>query len=270
MKKLPQNKVLIYDDNCPLCKAYTKAFVKGGFLREENRISFSNVNMQQFKIDWQKAKHEIPLVNIDTGEVKYGVDALVDILRQKIPFIPILLKIKWLNWFLRKLYKLISYNRKIIVAKTKTSVSNFDCTPDYNFFYRRLLTIICFFASSFFLYATTKNLLLTFSSTTYLIAIVFLFLIIGLITWYKSKKIATEILAHSSIVLLIISFLLFVASIFQKIFLFPTSIFYFVLSIIFLVMVLQIKQRIQFIAIDDFSVKPLSIDVLEHTLNTQD
>jgi len=56
MKTTENNKALFYDDNCPLCKAYTAAFVKGGLLKAKNRIAFSHVNIQQFHLDWNKAE----------------------------------------------------------------------------------------------------------------------------------------------------------------------------------------------------------------------
>ncbi len=74
MKTTENNKALVYDDNCPLCKAYTAAFVKGGLLKAKNRIAFSHVNIQQFHLEWKKARNEIPLIDLKTGEVKYGVD----------------------------------------------------------------------------------------------------------------------------------------------------------------------------------------------------
>jgi predicted DCC family thiol-disulfide oxidoreductase YuxK len=90
----PFNKALLYDDNCPLCKAYTNAFVQTGFLQQKNRIAFSEINTSQFDIDWKKARHEIPLIDRDTGQVLYGIDALVNILQQKCVCIGWLIRVK--------------------------------------------------------------------------------------------------------------------------------------------------------------------------------
>ncbi len=145
MKK--NSKILIYDDDCPLCAAYTIAFVKTGLLSEEGRKSFNNIDAANFAwIDKNKCHNEIPLIDTQTKQVWYGIDALLEILDQKIPFIKYIGNIKPIKWFLQKLYRFISYNRKVIVAKT--SKTNYDCSPDFNSRYR-----ICFLAV-FFLFNT--------------------------------------------------------------------------------------------------------------------
>ena len=151
METIKHDKVIIYDDNCPLCKAYTSAFVKEGLIKKDNRIAFSKVNVQQFHLDWKRARNEIPVIDITTGEVKYGVDALADVLMQKFSFIKSLLKVKWLKWLFKKLYKLVSYNRKIIVAKKIANQPSVDCTPEYNFFWRWMLIIMCYIIANAFL-----------------------------------------------------------------------------------------------------------------------
>jgi len=51
-----KDKVIIYDDNCPMCCAYTKVFTQMGMLAEDGRIPQKNVGLvgtfgHQF-IDW--------------------------------------------------------------------------------------------------------------------------------------------------------------------------------------------------------------------------
>lgn len=140
-------KILIYDDDCPLCAAYSAAFVKTGLLNEEGRKSFSNIDAASFAcIDKSKCYNEIPLIDINTKQVWYGIDALLEILDQKIPCIKFIGNIKPVKWFLQKFYRFISYNRKVIVAETPKT--NYDCSPDFNTRYR-----ICFLAV-FFLFNT--------------------------------------------------------------------------------------------------------------------
>ena len=141
------SKILIYDDDCPLCEAYSAAFVKTGLLNEEGRKSFSNIDADNFAwIDKSKCNNEIPLIDTQTKQVWYGIDALLEILSQKIPFIKFIGNIKPVKWFLQKLYRFISYNRKVIVAET--SKTNYDCSPDFNTRYR------LFFLGVFFLFNT--------------------------------------------------------------------------------------------------------------------
>jgi len=136
------NKILIYDDNCPLCTWYTGVFVKCGLLPAEGRRAFSVIEPALFdKIDFAKSRNEIPLLDTPTGKVFYGIDSLLEILDQKIPLIKRICNFKPLKWFLHKLYRFISYNRKVVVAR-KCSNGAIDCTPDFNYFYRILFMTV--------------------------------------------------------------------------------------------------------------------------------
>src|SRR5258705_13000024 len=130
MKAL-EKKVIVYDDECPMCSAYTNLFVKLGWIKEENRLAFSDLPgyglMEQ--IDLEKARHFIPLIDLDGGETLYGVDALAYILMQRLFFIRIVMKIPGAEWFFKRLYKIISYNRRIVIP-CNACTSKFDCAPD--------------------------------------------------------------------------------------------------------------------------------------------
>jgi hypothetical protein len=138
-----KNKILIYDDNCPLCTWYSGAFVKCGLLPAEGRKAFSSLESSLLnKINFEKGKNEIPLLDTVSGKVWYGIDSLLEILGQKFPIIKQTGNIKPVKWFLKKLYKLVSYNRKVIVAK-KCGPGSIDCAPDINYFYRLLFMVVC-------------------------------------------------------------------------------------------------------------------------------
>ena len=240
------DKALIYDDNCPLCSAYTKAFVKGGFLKPANRIAFSDVNMQQFKIDWNRARHEIPLIDMQNGEVKYGVDALVDILQQKFSFINPLMNIKWLYWFFKKLYKLISYNRKIIVAAKAPCKTSIDCTPDYSFFWRWVLIFICY-GSSNLLVAKSSAIIFDLFKITLSPWLCICWIIIAMLSGIAaSKNIVTDINAHASLIAFIISSLLLITCVFAKYFHISYLLFSIGLLIILFLFIKQIIRRYLF------------------------
>lgn len=137
-----KNKTLVYDDACPMCAWYTDAFVKTGLLDKEERKAFSCASPELLhNINWQRSKNEIPLLDTETGNVVYGIDALLEILGQHCAIIKTIGTVKPINWFLKKLYNFISYNRKVIVAK-KTSIGKIDCTPDYKPFYRVLFMLV--------------------------------------------------------------------------------------------------------------------------------
>jgi hypothetical protein len=155
-----KDKILIYDDACPMCVWYTGAFVEGGLLSEAGRKPFSSLNTETLsKINWQRSKNEIPLLDTNTGEVIYGIDAMLEVLGQRFSIIQKIGNWKPVYFFLNKLYKFISYNRKVIVAK-KTLPGTIDCTPDFNVFYRILFLAVFLTFNTLMLFPMHYGLLL--------------------------------------------------------------------------------------------------------------
>jgi predicted DCC family thiol-disulfide oxidoreductase YuxK len=138
MRTLPK-KAIIYDASCPMCAMYTNGFVKWGLLEEGNRIPFSELNQSNLinQLDMQRARHEIPLVDLQGKATLYGLDALLCLLDQKLPWLVKIARIKPIYWFFLHLYHLVSYNRRVIVpASMPADTLTFDCTPDFNGKYR--------------------------------------------------------------------------------------------------------------------------------------
>jgi len=153
-----KNKILVYDDNCPLCTWYSGLFVKYGFLNPDGRKPFSTLDDKMIsKIDFDKSRNEIPLLDTATYKVFYGIDALLEILDQKIPFIKATANFAPLKWTLKKIYKLISFNRKVIVAK-KCGPGSIDCSPDTNYFYRFTFMVLCLAFNTLMLFPFQNNL----------------------------------------------------------------------------------------------------------------
>jgi predicted DCC family thiol-disulfide oxidoreductase YuxK len=131
------SKVLIYDNDCLLCKTYTGAFVKTGLLPASGRQHFNTVDPEIFKlVDQQLCNNEIPLVDIAEQKVWYGIDAMLEILGARFPFIKRWGSLQPIKWILKKGYKIISYNRKVIVAKAPPA--GYDCSPNFHLRYRIL------------------------------------------------------------------------------------------------------------------------------------
>lgn len=136
------SKVIIYDDNCPLCSAYTSAFVKTGLISKEGRRNFSGIDETLMnQIDLRRSVNEIPLIDTATHQVWYGIDALLEILQQKMPVVKTIGNNCCVKWVLQKLYKFISYNRRVIVA-SKNEKNGFDCSPDFDVRYRLLFLFV--------------------------------------------------------------------------------------------------------------------------------
>lgn len=142
------SKVIIYDDVCPLCKAYTSGFVQAGWLRPENRIGFAEAPPELIRrIDVDRARHEIPLYDRATGETLYGKEALFFIIGEAIPVFKPVFRLRLFRAIVFGLYQIITYNRRII-ANSRPPTNGFDCAPDFNGFYRWLyIGIMGVFAS---------------------------------------------------------------------------------------------------------------------------
>ncbi len=130
------NKIIVYDDVCPMCRAYTSGFVRLGWLK--HRTGFADAPEELLgQIDLDRARHEIPLLDTGTGEVVYGLDALFLILGKRMPFLKPLFRNRLFRGFLYQLYQIVTYNRRVI-AGSRAPETGFDCAPDVNLFYRWL------------------------------------------------------------------------------------------------------------------------------------
>lgn len=123
------NHTFLYDDACPMCKGYTSVFTN---MKWSKRRAFSEINQAEMNgLDLDRGRHEIPLLDEATGEVKYGLEAMTTVLADVMPHLRPLLRHPWLIAILKPLYWLITYNRRVI-AGTKPPTTGFDCAPDYH------------------------------------------------------------------------------------------------------------------------------------------
>lgn len=138
--------LIIYDDSCPMCKAYTQGFVGMGLLSRENRVGFAQTDQNlRAKIDLDRGRHEIPLLDQETGEVRYGLEALTHLLSTQWPVLAPILKSKLTYYSLYPLYQIITYNRRLI-ANSRSPQEGFDCAPDFNAFYRTIYMLLSLLA----------------------------------------------------------------------------------------------------------------------------
>ncbi len=142
-----ENKVLIYDDVCPMCQAYSAGFIRLGWLKQ--RRSFGAVSptlLQQLDLD--RARHEIPLYDEMSGETIYGLDALFFLIGQQLPWLRPLFRLRIFRKTLYFFYQIVTFNRRII-AGSQAPAAGFDCAPDVNLFYRWLYIGLAGLASFF-------------------------------------------------------------------------------------------------------------------------
>ena len=145
-----ENKVIVYDDACPMCSLYTGAFIKCGLLGRQGRVAFSSLAKAD-GFDIVRAKEEIPLLDTNGRETLYGVDSLVYILGQRFSFVPAIMKVKPVNYFFRRLYKMVSFNRRVIIP-SRPSAKGIDCAPPFSLKYRIAFIVFAVVLSSFITY----------------------------------------------------------------------------------------------------------------------
>jgi hypothetical protein len=157
MKTL-KNHTILYDEVCPMCNLYTKAFVKTGMLDKEGREPYQNISYAYAtNVDAERAVNEIALVNRETGEIEYGIKSLFTIIGNSFPVFKPLFLVKPFAWLMDKFYKFISYNRRVIMpsAKEKTGSMNH---PSFNLRFRIAYLIFTWLTTAFILYNYSKLL----------------------------------------------------------------------------------------------------------------
>lgn len=152
-----RNHTIIYDDECPMCNLYTRAFIHTGMLDQDGREAFSNLKKETYHLDLRRASNEIALVNKDDHTVTYGIYSLFKIIAHRFPFLKILFERKFFQFLMMKLYFLVSYNRKVIVPGQRFEGNN-SCTPSMNIKYRVIYIVFAWAATSLILFYYSKLL----------------------------------------------------------------------------------------------------------------
>lgn len=248
----PTTRILLYDDYCPLCTWYSGLFVKYGLLGGENRVPFSKAGIEILTaIDIEKGKDEIPLYEKETGSTLYGIDALLEIIGQKYPLVKSVGNFKPVKWFLKKLYKLISYNRKVIVAK-KCGHGRFDCSPGFNIFYRVLFMILFLLFNSFMLFPLHNGIFsfLSFYHLSFfqLQAAHLLFVLVNcLVAIFLGQKKSIEYLGQINILAIICILLLTALMAVIRIFQVPEWIIFIYLTLLTVLIVKEYFRRMKYL-----------------------
>lgn len=134
MKTL-KNHLILFDEECPMCRMYTSAFVSTGLLDKAGRAAYQELPAQACPmVDRQRAANEIALVNQETGEVSYGIESLFKIFALVMPFFGPLFRFKPFVWLMSKVYAFIAYNRRVIVPPPKAETFQFQ--PTFKLHYR--------------------------------------------------------------------------------------------------------------------------------------
>ncbi len=144
---------LIYDEDCPLCQAYSSAFIKAGMLDSNGRATYSTVVAKGGSpIDLDRARNEIALINRKDQTVTYGNTSLLRIIGYRWPIVSWIFNFKPLRFLLDQLYFFISFNRKVIAPGNVFEKKN-HCTPDLNYTYRCAYIVFAWIITSLVLVA---------------------------------------------------------------------------------------------------------------------
>lgn len=153
MKTL-KNHLILFDEECPMCRMYTSAFVSTGLLGEDGRAAYQELPTQACPmVDRQRAANEIALVNQETGEVTYGIESLFKIFALMMPFFAPLFRFKPFVWLMSKVYAFIAYNRRVIVPPAKGE--NYQFQPTFKLHYRIAYLIFTWLVTAYILSAYT-------------------------------------------------------------------------------------------------------------------
>jgi hypothetical protein len=125
-----------------MCSLYGDCFTKLGLVDKNTIVYYQNVNSKVFEqIDENRAKSEVAFVHPRSGKAVYGINAFLTIFSDKRPALKWLFQVRWVYFLLEKLYRFISFNRKVI-AGTCNIEGGRDCTPPVHIPYRLVYLLL--------------------------------------------------------------------------------------------------------------------------------
>jgi predicted DCC family thiol-disulfide oxidoreductase YuxK len=129
------NYQILFDAECPMCKVYTKAFVQTGLLEKDGRASYQDFDHATCPmVDMQRAVNEIALINLQTGEVTYGIQSLIKVFGTAVPLLKPLFAFAPFVWLMSKVYAFIAFNRRVIIPAA--AGDTFQYQPTFKLHYR--------------------------------------------------------------------------------------------------------------------------------------
>jgi len=134
--------IMYYDRDCLMCTWYTRTMVKHGILDKQGRqcyqeaVTLAETDAGQGPdIDLNRARNEIALLDTEKGTVHYGLHSFFVLFGKQLPILRPLFDSKWFITLARPLYRLISYNRKVISPPLRFEEAG-SCTPDFKIGWR--------------------------------------------------------------------------------------------------------------------------------------
>lgn len=154
---LKNNKLLI-DKDCPMCNIYGNAFCQLELIDQNTLNPYQTIDESYAEhIDMHRAKSEIAFFNTESHTTEYGLDALIAIIAQGRDRFKAFLKSPLMYWPLLKLYRFISFNRKVI-APARPKANERNCEPDFHLGYRWAYLLFVALVTGFILNRFTLKL----------------------------------------------------------------------------------------------------------------
>lgn len=148
MKPLDDH-VLLYDDDCPMCTTYSRAFVKTKMLEKNGVMPYTTMSDDvRNSIDVNRARNEIALLDVRNQKVTYGIESWFKVFANSFPVFKPLFHFLPFYWMMKGVYSFVSYNRKVI-APGKIFYKSGACYPDYNIPWRWIYILLTSFFVAF-------------------------------------------------------------------------------------------------------------------------
>lgn len=150
MKTKELNKyLLLFDAECPVCAWAAGTTAANNILGENGKTPYQDFQSTACPvIDRQRAANEVALLDVETGQVSYGVESMFKLLGSIAPFLNPLLSFGPFVWLMRKPYKLFALNRRVIVP---SAVSKNQIQPALHLGYRVAYLLITTLFAAFIL-----------------------------------------------------------------------------------------------------------------------
>lgn len=151
---------LLNDQDGPMCNLYTSEFIKSKMLNSSGRKPFPQLTFaEQNDVDPERTKNEIALIDNLSKKVFYGIESLLKVIGNSFSWIEKIGNFRPIHFLQRKLYKFISYNRKVITPSTVKATNSFHCVPDFNIKYRTSFIAFATLCTSAVLFQYLKMIL---------------------------------------------------------------------------------------------------------------
>jgi hypothetical protein len=141
MKTL-DNKLIIYDSNCYLCRTGARLSDKYSFVPSEKLAAYNDLPPElRSKVHLPSFRNEMAVIDTRSGNTLYGLDGILYVLGTRYKALKKVRTGGVLYRIIRMLYRTVSYNRYIMFPPR--SLFKCDCQPPLNRRYRLLLFAFC-------------------------------------------------------------------------------------------------------------------------------